>query len=255
MLMDKLETAKTTWREISKHTTNDSFSLELEVHKHLFNIFQVGNFYYYIFNCNKAKIEYVSDSFSAVLGHDKSFFCVENLAELLHPDDFSYFIDFETKVTSFFTQLPADQVMAYKVSYDYRMKHANGTYLRLLHQAVAIQSDANGSVLRVLGIHTDISRLKKENGSTLSFIGLKGQQSFENVCIGVLPNPKRNFVLSAREKEILQYLQQAKTSAEIGSCLFISKATVDRYRKNMLKKTNSKSTAELSIRSIQENWT
>jgi len=251
---NKIELVKTLWREILKHTTENGFALELDIHKKLLSIFHVGRFYYYIFNCLNASMEFISDSMCNLLGHPKSHFRVENLAELIHPDDFIYFIEFEKKVTNFFTQLPPALVTSYKVSYDYRMRKADGGYIRILHQATAIHTDSNGAVLRVLGVHTDISQLKKTNGSTLSFIGLNGQPSFENVMeVQVSCRPNQS-LLSNREKQILQHLLQGMTSAQIGFTLHISKATVDRHRKNMLKKTNSKSTAELSIRSIRENW-
>lgn len=249
-----LETARSLWREIAKYTANKEFSLELDIHKRLLNIFHVGNFYYYIFNCAEAKIEFISDSMCSILGHEKSYFTVENLPDMIHPGDFPYFIEFEARVTNFFTKLPADQVMSYKVSYDYRMRKANGEYIRILHQVTTIQSDDNGAVLRVLGVHTDITNLKKENGSTLSFIGLDGLPSYEDVNTELFTNNRPDFTLSRREREVLQHLLHGKTSSQIAASMFISKETVDRHRKNMLKKTHSKSTAELSVRSIQENW-
>lgn len=254
MKPSELETVKNLWRAISKYTADDTFSLELDIHRKLLNIFHVGNFYYYVFNCLAAKIEFVSDSLYTVLGHDRSYFDVENLPALIHPEDFPYFIEFEAKVTEFFAQLSPEKVMSYKVSYDFRMRKADGQYARILHQATTIQSDAKGAVLRVLGVHTDITRFKKENGSTLSFIGLDGYPSFEDVSTGRVVSARKDFILSKREKQILQYLLLGETSSQIACSLNISKATVDRHRKNMLKKTNSKSTAELSVRSIQENW-
>jgi len=51
--------------------------------------------------------------------------------------------------------------------------------------------------------------------------------------------------LSQREKEILQYLVDGQTSAEISDLLCISKNTVDTHRRNILEKTGLKSTTEL----------
>ena len=144
--------------------------------------------------------------------------------------------------------------MKYKVSYDYRVKGSDGQFVCLLHQVTTIQSDENGAVLRILGVHTDITKLKKENGSTVSFIGLEEEPNYEDISIGIAQNYIKNVPLSKREKQVLIYLAEGKTSKEIGEILFISKFTVDRHRKNMLKKTNISSTIELAIRSIQENW-
>lgn len=246
--------AKGIWKEIAKHTTATDFSFELEVHRKLLNIFHIGNFYYYIFNCSTAQVEYVSSSMQQILGYPQEEFNVDNLIGLIHPEDISYFLDFEQKVTAFFTSLPPEKVMKYKVSYDYRIKRSDGQYVRLLHQASTIQSDDSGAVIRVLGVHTDITKLKKENGSALSFIGLEGEPNYEEVSIGLAQGYNKYVSLSKREKQILAHLAEGRTSKEIGQMLFISKFTVDRHRKNMLKKTNLNSTVELAVRSIQENW-
>ena len=51
--------------------------------------------------------------------------------------------------------------------------------------------------------------------------------------------------LSEREKEVLNLLLKGLTSKEIAKRLFISKATIDTHRRNILDKTGMKSTAEL----------
>jgi len=246
--------AKKLWREIAKYTTPTDFSFELEIHHKLLNIFHIGDFYYYIFNCSTAKMELVSDSVRKVLGYYTGDFTVENIMAVMHPEDLPYFLTFERKVTEFFTALPAEKVMKYKVSYDFRLKRANGHYVRLLHQVAPIQTDQNGAVLRVLAVHTDITKMKKENGSTLSFIGLDGEPSYYDVEIGRVVQENKGALLTRREKEILKHLLDGKTSKQIADLLFITKLTVDRHRKNMLKKTNSSSTSQLMIKSIQESW-
>lgn len=51
-------------------------------------------------------------------------------------------------------------------------------------QTVTIQGDENGSVIRVLGLQTDITHLKTNDiGSRLSFLGLDGEPSYYNVPI------------------------------------------------------------------------
>ena len=60
--------------------------------------------------------------------------------------------------------------------------------------------------------------------------------------------------LSKREKEILILLMQGKTSRDIGDALFISKFTVDVHRKNMLRKTGSASTTELTMKVMQQTF-
>lgn len=51
-------------------------------------------------------------------------------------------------------------------------------------------------------------------------------------------NTKETIIISSREKEILRLIGEGKTSLEIAHQLFISKATVDTHRKNIVKKMN-----------------
>ena len=53
------------------------------------------------------------------------------------------------------------------------------------------------------------------------------------------------FELTKREIEILKYIADGKTSKLIWRALFISKQTVDKHRKNMLKKTGATNSMEL----------
>ena len=48
------------WDKISVGEKLSEVKLELEVHKKLLNIFQVGDFYYYIFNLKDSQFDLVS---------------------------------------------------------------------------------------------------------------------------------------------------------------------------------------------------
>lgn len=239
---------------IAKNNSSENFTFELDIHKKLLNIFHIGEYYYYVLNCSTTQVEFVSEEVKKVIGvKEIEEFSIEFLFNLVHPEDVPYLFDFENKVTAFFNQLPPDKVLKYKVSYDYRIKKGDGKYIRLLQQVVVIQSDEHGSVLRVLGVHTDITHLNKPNGSTLSFIGMDGEPSYKEVCKGYTTFAIRKEVFTKREKEIMSLLLLGKTSFEIGESLFISRHTVNVHRKNMLKKTNSNSVLELINKYQLEN--
>ncbi|ALJ01435.1 hypothetical protein DC20_13055 [Rufibacter tibetensis] len=171
----------------------------------------------------------------------------------IHPDDLPWFLNFENAVTEFFLKLPPGKSMKYKVRYDYRIKKANGQYIRILQQVVTIQADEAGGVLRTLGVHTDISHLKKEGKPVLSFIGLDGEPSYIDVNAKVVFSPQKE-VLSKREKEILSLLISGNHSLEISDKLYISQHTVNTHRRNILAKTGVASTSELVARAVREGW-
>ncbi|NRF37961.1 LuxR C-terminal-related transcriptional regulator [Pedobacter foliorum] len=251
----KNDNTKEIWYKIAKYNKNESPSQEIELYKKMLNIFHVGDFYYFIFNCPTAQVEWTSNSVTKILGlSSEEEFTLSFILENIHPDDLPYFLDFENQVTAFFNQLPADKVLKYKVSYDYRIRRKDGKNIRILQQAITIQTNEKGAVIRVLDVHTVISHLKKENGSTLSFIGLEGEPSYYDVSKGKSVGKISKTILSKREKEILSHLVKGKNSGQIADSLFISRSTVEQHRKNMLRKTSTSSTVELAIRSLQENW-
>ncbi|PWG78426.1 LuxR C-terminal-related transcriptional regulator [Pararcticibacter amylolyticus] len=254
MSVIRYDEVKKVWREIARNAPDRELSFELELHKKLLNIFHVGPYYHYIFNCSTTQMEYVSDAIIPVLGlSSPDIFTIEYLLEVIHPEDLPYFIGFEKQVTRFFNDLPPDKVLKYKVSYDYRIRHTDGTYARILQQVVTIQADEQGAVIRVLGVHTDITHLNKPPGSTLSFIGLDGEPSYYHVCEGRTALLPRKSIFTRREKEVLQYVLQGKTSQEIADALFISKLTVDGHRKKLLRKAGVTSAVELTTKVLRDN--
>ncbi len=60
--------------------------------------------------------------------------------------------------------------------------------------------------------------------------------------------------ITHRERDILYHIDKGMSSKEIASSLFISKATVDTHRQNMLRKLDMPNTAALLKRARQEDW-
>lgn len=251
----RLTEIKKIWHQLSKNPTPDHVNLEMEIHRRLIDIFHPGDFYYYILHIPSAQMEYVSDRMTSVLGYMQNEFSVDLMFRSMHPDDLIYFCEFEKKVQDFFSRLPAEKTMKYKVNYDFRVRNKMGDYVRLLHQATTVQTNEEGGVIRVLGVHTDISNLKRENGSSLSFIGLEGEPSYKNILTSHRTYKADYNIpeLTKRESEVLSSILEGKTSNEIAEYLFISKLTVDTHRRNILAKTNSRNMNELALKCLREN--
>lgn len=254
----RFDEMKKTWHQIARHHDGDiPSSFELEVYKKLLDIFHVGNFYYYIVNIAQVKMEFVSEKVQEVLGISPEMFTVEYIFDNIHPDDKDRFIAYEGQVTNFFNNLLPTQVLKYKVSYDYRLRCADGSYKWILMQTLTIQSNDDGAVIRVLGVQTDITHLKTDNtGSGLSFIGLDDELSYHNVPVEdtVVSIPSSGNVFSRREKEVLQLVLNGSSSAEIAGMLNLSIHTINTHRKNIYFKSDCKSLAELGAKAIKEGW-
>jgi DNA-binding CsgD family transcriptional regulator len=239
------------WKRVASDTVGNQLELELELYKKLLNFFQVGDYYYFIFNLKKLDFDHVSDNILDVAGYSPSELTVAKYLEYVHEDDQPWLVSFENKTADFLAKLPADKVMKYKNRYDYRFRKKDGSYIRVLHQAVIAQMDESGGFVRTLGIITDISHLKMEGKPMMSLIGMEGEPSYLNVDVNNIFIAGKE-VLTTREKQILALLSQGKLSKEIGDILNISKQTVDTHRKNMLSKTKAGNTAGLIHKAIKE---
>ena len=219
----------------------------------LLNFFHVGDFYFYVFNVSKLTIDYIDDRMIGILGYEKTYFTPENIIANIHPDDIAHFVNFEQTTLEFLQKLPHDKLKKYKVSYDYRIKASSGEYIRILQQNIAIDISENGDILRTIGVHTNITHLKSDIRSSLSFIGLDGEPSFFNVDITTVIK-SNDSIFSIREKEILTYISNGYSSKEISALIHVSKATIDTHRKNILRKSGCQSITQLIVRAVRQGW-
>ncbi|NOT76447.1 MAG: PAS domain-containing protein [Cyclobacteriaceae bacterium] len=241
-------------KKLAKDAPDQKFDNSLEVNKKILSLFQVGDYYYYIFNLKTAQFDFISPEVEKVLGYKPEDLNTSIFISSIHPDDAPWFVNFENKVGEFFAALRPDQILKYKVRYDYRIRKANGDYIRILQQVVTVQYDENnGGILRTLGIHTDITHLKKDGEPLLSLIGLEDEPSYINVDVKKIFSPARPLITD-REKEILRHLIEGMRSKEIAERLSISYETVNEHRKNMLRKTNATSTPELVAMAVKKGW-
>lgn len=243
----------TIWKPITRtKKSTEELVIDLEVHKKLFNIFQVGDFYYMIINVPEANFDFVSDQIEKVLGVSAKDFSLAEFFNRIHPEDQPFVLSFENFIGTFYANLSTEKIPCYKTRYDYRVRKTNGEYLRILQQVVVIDYDDEGFFYKTLCVHTDISDLKVEGKPLLSIIGIDGEPSYINI------NVEQKYIatsfLTRREKQIVNLLITGKVSKEIACELSLSIHTVETYRKKLLKKSATSTTAELVGKVIREGW-
>lgn len=241
------------WKFIGKREPLRDLELELEFYKKIFNIFQVGKSYFFVFSPPLNRIERVSSAITEVMGYDPKTFSIKQMLKSIHPDDMPTFVDFENAVVDFKTKLPVEKLMKYKSQYNYRIRTKAGKYIKILQQSITIQCDEDGAVWRNLVIHTDISEFKTNNEMKLSFIGLEGEPSFNNVNVPRL-NTAESVGLTAREMEVLLLLIRGKDTSEIAESLYISIETVKTHRKNIHLKLGTHSALQLILKAMEKGW-
>jgi DNA-binding NarL/FixJ family response regulator len=82
----------------------------------------------------------------------------------------------------------------------------------------------------------------------ISFINKLGLQRHHLINVPYMNNLQPEGKLTLREKEILSFIAEGLSSKQIAAKLIISENTVSNHRKNMLKKSGAKSSAELIYR-------
>ncbi|MBB4805801.1 DNA-binding CsgD family transcriptional regulator [Chryseobacterium defluvii] len=247
-------TAKKFWRTVVSKETNpdiEKLQQQVDLHKRLLNIFHAGEYYYYVFSMHITQFDIMSDHVKNVLGYESEELTVDLFMEIIHPDDKPYFLNFEYKVVEFFKSLPLEKVPYYKVQYDLRLRKKNGSYIRILHQAVQVDYDKE-NYYRTLSIDTNITHIKPEGNPCFSLIGLDGEPSYYNIQDNFF---KKSFDLfTRREREILKEIIEGKTSLQIAKKLFISHYTVNSHRRNIMEKAKVNTPLELVSKSIKEGW-
>lgn len=172
--------------------------------------------YIFIYDCYENSILYVNKAFETLTGYNSHEFNLDFLIGMIHPEDVPYF--------------------KYLLSYWYRIKTKNGSYIRILRQCQALEVNNSGHLTKTLVIHkriADFDVLPKNDYKILD--------KSNNVYI----NEQNSYNLSERELEILNLIKLGYNSERIAFELKISTNTVRTHRKNILTKAKSNSFIEL----------
>ncbi|MGN6178623.1 MAG: PAS domain-containing protein, partial [Mucilaginibacter sp.] len=173
------------WKRLSESadSVNVLLQLELDIHKKLLIFFQIGESCYLIFDFQRVAFDFVSEDVATFLGYERHDFSADQLMQNIHPDDRSWFLNCQETAGAFLFNLCPERQMKYKIRIDYRMQKQTGEYIRVMHQAVVIQNDDSGKIIRCLIVLTDITHLKKNGKPVMSYIGMDGEPSYLDVDV------------------------------------------------------------------------
>lgn len=192
--------------------------------------------YYFIFNCADNTIEYVNNTFEILTGYPKDVFDINKLIAMIHPDDMDYFLQCEERGLNFTNTLSFSEHFRYLMSYTYRIKTADGSYIGIRQHCQAIEVNSQGHLTKTFVTHQRTSRDEQPLGNDYYIFDKDKNQKL---------NPNNFHNLTKREREILDLVQEGCNSTVIAEKLFCSKLTVDTHRRNILRKTNSKNFIDL----------
>ena len=206
----------------------------------------------FILDYTQKKYIYASSRVGNIIDRPLSYFLdggIEYGTSLWHKEDLNVFSQHVlTQNLNFLKETPADNHVDFLFTCNYRIKDSRGDLKNIMQQSIFIKSADNRMPLAVMGFLFDISKFRNdrriyhsiEPHNGLNKTGSKGPL-LENIYF----LDAKEMQLTRREIEILKYLTDDMDSEQIANRMNISKHTVDNHRRNLLRKTNSKTSVGL----------
>lgn len=266
-MSDKVDTVYNIWHSHDNYLGKRSVTPAVTDVAHYFaNLFCLGDYYYYVIDSPTLTFDVVSPSTTKLLGISPDELSLPRLINLIHPDDVTFMMRCEDVVAYFLKHcVSPEKMVKYKITYCLRERTVHKGYRMFLLQTITMKTTEDGALLKVFGCHTDITHITSVNNRKLSLIGLDGEPSCmdmdvfdENIFENYEPFDLKGIILkspySRREIEIIKYLALGMTTDAIAEKLCVSRNTVETHRKNMLKKSKCKNTAELVAQCIRAGY-
>lgn len=257
--MDKnLGKLRAVWKSFEHKLSKEEQQISShKVDEYLRAIFCPGPFYYYLMDFSRLEIVYMDPSVEEMLGIPAEGIKITDLSLRLHPEDIPHFLNCEKMASTFLLQhLPKEKIPLYKVSYCFRVRDKEDNYRLMLHQALTISVDEQGSIGKVIGVHTDISHFVSKNNHKLSFIGLQGEPSYLGLEVdtGDFDLSLEEKPFSKREMEIIRLLADGYSAHEVAEKLYLSYHTIRTHRQNILKRLECRNTVQLIAKCIRNGY-
>lgn len=182
---------------------------------------------------------------------------LEFTTKLFHKEDLKVYSE---KVLhenlKFLKGIPPEKHQEYLFHCNYRVRKADGGYRNIIQESVFVRSTNKGMPMAAIGVLYDITAYRNDDKMIHKIMHLNPQADPYDpgtvVVSNVFFSSERRVMISEREIEVLKYICDDLSSEEIAKKLFISKHTVDNHRRNLLEKTNIKSSIGL-VRFAMEN--
>lgn len=212
--------------------------------------YAIGPFYWYIPDTRTMKIIAVSDNIRQLtpytqqewLGQDASF-----LAANIHPDDCNYVLGATAFAADLNENLPVEKRGSLRINIYGRMLDANRNYRWTLIQYPYSYFNSDGKIASTVSLMTDLSHfdLIKKPMITVIDNSNKEHQYFkvnlDTQKLSPFPLPG----ITKREQQILHLMAKGMNTPGIVEKLNVSYHTVENHKRNLRKKTNTKTSAEL----------
>jgi DNA-binding CsgD family transcriptional regulator len=165
----------------------------------------------------------------------------------MHPEDREFAVASFALSMEVTQNTPKEKVEMIQINIYIRMLDCNNNYRWVLIQFPKRIYDEEGKVLSTFILITDLSHLTNSFSRMLTMMDSSNN---ENIIFATQVDNKNLISLnlpqiSKRELEILQLMARGQNSPQIAESLFLSYHTVENHKRNLRRKTNTKTSAEL----------
>lgn len=213
----------------------------------------INNINGFIVICNytTGQYEYVSDGIRSHLGHDVSNYSIEELTDfvlsIIHERHREFM--FNSLIPVVFKYLKENSTAVkgtdYRYSCSFKMQNAQGAYHWYLVDTTVIEEDESGLPQRTLITCTNINPFKKDDCIYYNILK-KNEHGIYELLFEGMDNLHSGYQLTPREIQIINLISQGHSNKEIADKLFLTINTIKTHRKNIMKKTLCKGTADLT---------
>lgn len=211
----------------------------------------------YIFNPSTLKYLLMCKSAEKILGVPASDFMnhgIKTLFDQTHPHDRKIIY---SKIIPDFIKLrqsrPKHQTKKLRFTLNFRFNHPSKKYIHCLEQAMILETDDDDNIILNFGIITDISEYKKDN-SMIGTVSILNKSNEYEIIYTKNYSTNDPIIYTNREMDIIRLLAKGLPSKAIAIKLHISSQTVDKHRRNMLKKASMNNTQELVYDALKQGW-
>lgn len=224
------------------------------VKEHVKKMIEFDHFYPYdstffcITNTSSLSFEYISKNFEACSNLSETEMYNKGMNYFwsrIHPDDIELWLD-GLKNLMIFTMNELSSEERKKISYtwNYRIKNGHDKYVNIIQNTTPLQFDIDAKPIIGLA-HYTLLDTDLDKDICIYAKKLNNKNVYENIYFKNLSNQNLINSLSSREIDIVRLLITRKKIDKIAESLCISPSTVTTHRKNIFKKLNIHSTAEL----------
>ncbi|WP_128548730.1 PAS domain-containing protein [Larkinella soli] len=189
---------------------DDYYENIFQKHPILKGIASIGPNFYMIGDAKRLQYLHVSDTCQQIIGYTSQEIMEEEWKfqfQKVHHEDLQQCLEMSQTAWSFLKELPPQEQLKYVCNFYYRAVRKDLTTIKVQHQVGNLEIDADGRILLVFIIITDISHLDFSTEVKLAIVNTE-----ENTCL--LSNHRKTsllekeIILSRRESEILNLFQQ-----------------------------------------------